>query len=191
MNADDGRKVQRADNEREAVPDIPSLHAPRVPRVTLQGEISEASLLTLLDVLPDALVLVDAAGRITQVNSQVEALFGYTRSELDGLQLEVLLPERFHAAHVLHRERYAVSPRIRPMGAGLELYGRRKDGTEVPVDISLSPLTLGGALYVLAAIRDITERRRLQERERAAREAAEARLALLQLILDKLPASVY
>ena len=191
MNEDDARKVLGADNEREAIPDISSLHAPHVPHVTLQGEISEASLLTLLDVLPDALVLVDAAGRIAQVNSQVEALFGYTRSELDGLQLEVLLPERFHAAHVLHRERYAVSPRIRPMGAGLELYGRRKDGTEVPVDISLSPLTLGGALYVLAAIRDITERRRLQERERAAREAAEARLALLQLILDELPASVY
>ncbi len=191
MNADDGRKAQGADNEREAVPDTPSLHTPPTPRVTLQGEISEASLLTLLDVLPDALVLVDAAGRIEQVNSQAEALFGYPRSELAGLQLEVLLPARFHAVHGLHRERYAASPRIRPMGAGLELYGRRKDGTEVPVDISLSPLTLGGALHVLGAIRDITERRRLQEREHAARAEAEARLALLQLILDALPASVY
>jgi PAS domain S-box-containing protein len=191
MNADDGRESQGVENERQAIPDTPSLHAPRVPHVTLQGEISETSLHTLLEVLPDALVLVDAAGHIAQVNSQVEALFGYPRSELKGLQLEVLLPERFHAAHVLHRERYAASPRTRPMGAGLELYGRRKDGSEVPVDISLSPLTLGGALYVLAAIRDITERRRLQERERAAREEAEARLALLQLILDELPASVY
>jgi PAS domain S-box-containing protein len=191
MNADDVWKTRGADNEREAIPDIPSLHSPRVPRVTLQGEISEVSLLTLLDVLPDPLVLVDAAGRIALVNSQAEALFGYPRSDLEGLQLEVLLPERFHAAHVLHRERYAASPRIRPMGAGLELYGRRKDGTEVPVDISLSPLMLNGALHVLTAIRDITERRRLQERERAAREEAEARLALLQLILDELPASVY
>jgi len=191
MNADDVWKTRGADNEREAIPDIPSLHSPHVPRVTLQGEISEVSLLTLLDVLPDPLVLVDAAGRIALVNSQAEALFGYPRSDLEGLQLEVLLPERFHAAHVLHRERYAASPRIRPMGAGLELYGRRKDGTEVPVDISLSPLMLNGALHVLTAIRDITERRRLQERERAAREEAEARLALLQLILDELPASVY
>ena len=191
MNADDVWKTRGADNEREAIPDIPSLHSPRVPRVTLQGEISEVSLLTLLDVLPDPLVLVDSAGHIALVNSQAEALFGYPRSDLEGLQLEVLLPERFHAAHVLHRERYAASPRIRPMGAGLELYGRRKDGTEVPVDISLSPLTLNGALHVLAAIRDITERRRLQERERAAREEAEARQAGLQLILDELPASVY
>jgi PAS domain S-box-containing protein len=191
MNADDVWKTRGADNEREAIPDTPSLHSPRVPRVTLQGEISEVSLLTLLDVLPDPLVLVDAAGHIALVNSQAEALFGYPRSDLEGLQLEVLLPERFHAAHVLHRERYAASPRIRPMGARLELYGRRKDGTEVPVDISLSPLMLNGALHVLTAIRDITERRRLQERERAAREEAEARLALLQLILDELPASVY
>jgi PAS domain S-box-containing protein len=191
MTADDARKAKGADNEREAIASPRSPHAPRGPRVALQGEISEASLLTLLDVSPDALVLVDAAGRIVLVNSQVEALFGYPSSELEGLQMEVLLPQRFHAAHALHRERYAASPRIRPMGAGLELYGRCKDGAEIPVDISLSPLTLGGTLHVLAAIRDITERRRLQERERAAREAAEARLALLQLILDALPASVY
>jgi len=191
MNEDDGRKEKGADNQREAIPGVRSLHSPRAPRVSLPVEISEASLLTLLDVSPDALVMVDQAGRIELANSQVEALFGYPRSELAGKQLEVLMPERFHTAHVFHRERYAASPRTRPMGAGLELYGRHKDGTEVPVDISLSPLTLGGALHVLGAIRDITELRRLQERERAAREAAEARLALLQLILDELPASVY
>jgi PAS domain S-box-containing protein len=179
------------DNEREVISSRRSLHSPHAPFVHLRGEVNNANLLTLLDVSPDALVMVDQAGRIALVNSQAEALFGYPRSELVGKQLEVLLPDRFHAAHALHREHYATSPRTRPMGVGLELYGRRKDGSEFPVDISLSPLQLNDRLHVLSAIRDITERRRLEERERAAREAAEARLALLQLILDELPASVY
>jgi len=178
MHEDDGRKTKGADHEREAIASPPSLPAPRVPRVPLPGEASWASLLPLLDLAPDALLLVDAAGRIALVNRQAEALFGYARSELEGAQLEVLLPARFHAAHVLHRERYAAAPRLRPMGAGLDLYGRRKDGSEVPVDISLSPFTLLETPYMLAAIRDISERRRLQARERAAREAAEARQCL-------------
>ncbi len=162
-----------ANNEHTVIPETGSRHAPYAPVVHLQGEISIASLLSLLDVSPDALVIVNQAGGIKHVNSQAEALFGYQRSELEGLLLEVLLPERFHATHTAHRERYAASPRTRPMGVGLELYGRRKDGTEVPVDISLSPLQLADTLYVLAAIRDITERRHLEERERAARQEAE------------------
>ena len=162
-----------ANNEQTVIPETGSRHAPYAPVVHLQGEISIANLLSLLDVSPDALVMVNQAGRIKHVNSQAEALFGYQRSELEGLQVEVLLPERFHATHTVHRQRYAASPRTRPMGVGLELYGRRKDGTEVPVDISLSPLQLADTLYVLAAIRDITERRHLEERERAARQEAE------------------
>jgi PAS domain S-box-containing protein len=164
---------------------------PAFPAISLAEEGSLLSLLnSWLDVLPDALVIINQAGKIVVANRQLETLIGYSRQELIGLPLEVLLPERFHAAHVLHREHYAATPRIRPMGAGLELYGRRKDGSEVPVDISLSPLPFNGALYVLGAIRDITERRRLQEREQRARQEAETRLELLQLILDELPTSV-
>jgi len=159
-----------ANNEHKVIPDIGSRHA---PIVQLEGKDSIADLFSLLDISPDALVIVDSAGCIKHVNSQAEALFGYGRSELAGQLLEVLLPERFHAPHVVHRQRYAASPRTRPMGVGLELYGRRKDGTEVPVDISLSPLQLTDTLHVLAAIRDITERRQLEERERALRQEAE------------------
>ncbi len=191
MNEDDQKQEQGADDEREGRALARSLPAKLAPHVSLQGEGSWANLLTLLEVSPDALVLVDSAGRIASVNSQTEALFGYPRSELEGKALEALLPERFRAAHVLHREQYATSPRTRPMGAGLALYGRRKDGTEFPVDISLSPLLFNGTLHVLGAVRDITVRRQLEGREHAAREAAEARLALLQLVLDELPTCVY
>ncbi len=191
MKKDDQMQEQGADDEREGRALAQSLPAKPAPHVSLQGEGSWANLLTLLEVSPDALVLVDSAGRIASVNSQTEALFGYPRSELEGEALEALLPERFRAAHLLHREQYATSPRTRPMGAGLALYGRRKDGSEFPVDISLSPLLFDGSLHVLGAVRDITVRRRLEEREHAAREAAEARLALLQLVLDELPTCVY
>src|SRR5260370_13296265 len=191
MKKDDQMQEQEADDEREGRALAQSLPAKPAPHVSLQGEGSGANILRLLEGSPDALFLVDSAGRIASVNSQTEALFGYPRSELEGAALEALLPERFRAAHLLHREQYATSPRTRPMGAGLALYGRRKDGSEFPVDISLSPLLFDGTLHVLGAVRDITVRRRLEEREHAAREAAEARLALLQLVLDELPTCVY
>jgi PAS domain-containing protein len=99
---------------------LPGLSADSRPR-----EGNWASLLNWLDVSPDALVVVNQTGQITLVNGLVETLFGYSHEELVGQSLEVLLPERFHAIHSLHCERYAASPRTRPMGAGLELYGRR------------------------------------------------------------------
>jgi PAS domain S-box-containing protein len=191
MNQDGQQQEKGADDEREEGFFDQSLPFSERPHVSLQGKGSWVKLLMLLEVSPDALVMVDAAGRIVSMNSQAQTLFGYTYSELEGEALETLLPERFRAAHVLHREQYATSPRTRPMGAGLELYGRRKGGSEFPVDISLSPLLFDGALHVLAAIRDITARSHLEASERAAHETAKAHMALLQLVLDELPTCVY
>ena len=117
----------------------------------------------LLDSLPDAIVLADSAGRIVLANAQAERLFGYNPEELTGQSVEVLVPERYHAAHVGHRAGYATNPRPRAMGAGLELYGLRKDGSEFPVEISLAPLETEKGTLVITAIRDISERRRLEE----------------------------
>src|SRR6266567_2728280 len=127
--------------------------------------ISSANIHPFLDISPDALVIVDRNGNIVLVNGQTEAVFGYARSELLGQPLELLLPQRFHTAHASHRERYFSAPRTRPMGIGLNLVGRRKDGTEFPVEISLNPLLLDGALHALGAVRDVSAQRAV-ERER-------------------------
>ncbi|HLZ59920.1 MAG TPA: PAS domain-containing sensor histidine kinase, partial [Ktedonosporobacter sp.] len=136
------------------------------PHESVPIQISSTRDLTqLLDLSPDPLLIISQAGVIVMVNEQFEAAFGYTRSELLGQSLEVLLPQRFRDIHTLHRDRYFSAPRTRPMGAGLQLFGLRKDGTEFPVDISLKPLVLDSVLHVLGAIRDVTMQR-LAERER-------------------------
>ncbi|MGY1495913.1 SpoIIE family protein phosphatase [Streptomyces sp. QTS52] len=126
----------------------------------------------LLEAAPDAMVIVDGTGIIRLVNAQTEALFGYRRDELLGHPVEILIPGRFRAHHATHRNGYANTRQVRPMGAGLELHGLRKDGTEFPVEISLSPLETADGLLVSAAVRDVSERKAAEERFRALLEAA-------------------
>src|SRR5690349_11219310 len=116
----------------------------------------------LLDTAPDAMVITNARGHIDFVNLQTEKLFGYSRSELIGQPIEVLIPDRFRASHIGHRSKFVNSPTVRPMGTGIQLYGRRKDGSEIAIEVSLSPLATPEGTVVSAAIRDITERHRLE-----------------------------
>ncbi|MBZ5642463.1 MAG: sigma 54-interacting transcriptional regulator [Acidobacteriia bacterium] len=117
----------------------------------------------LFESSPDAIVVTDANGRITSVNGQVDKTFGYNREELIGQPIEILVPERFRQGHPEHRQAYKAHASIRPMGAGLELFGRRKDSSEFPVDIMLSPVETAGGPVVLSVIRDISDRKYAQE----------------------------
>jgi PAS domain S-box-containing protein len=117
----------------------------------------------LFEFSPDAIVVTDSDGRITSVNVQVERTFGYTRQELVGQPVEILVPDRFRTVHPEHQKAYNAHACIRPMGAGLELFGRRKDGSEFPVDIMLSPVETAEGRVVLSVIRDISDRKKAQE----------------------------
>jgi PAS domain S-box-containing protein len=127
----------------------------------LSSELADSDFLrALLDAAPDATVVVNAQGRIVFANLQVERILGYPRSDLLGQPVEVLVPTRYHGTHASHRSRFIGDPRVRPMGSGLELFCVKRDGSEIPIEISLSPVSLGGRTLVSAAIRDITERKR-------------------------------
>ena len=127
----------------------------------------------IFEASPDGIVVVDGDGVIRKANSATEALFGYPRVELVGNRVEVLVPDSLRAGHEAHRRRYAADPRPRPMGIGIELAGRRRDGSEFPVEISLSPLVDGGERLVVATVRDVTQRKRLEDFSSGALRASE------------------
>jgi protein-histidine pros-kinase len=133
----------------------------------------------LLESMPDAILMVDSSGSIVRANRQAERLFGYEQRDLVGEAIELLLPSRFKDGHIAHRREFFRQPRTRAMGLGLELYGLRKSGEEFPVEISLSPLETDRGLFVVSAIRDITERKKiehmLQQKNEELRRAAEAK----------------
>jgi PAS domain S-box-containing protein len=136
----------------------------------------------LLESAPDAMVVVDSRGRIQVVSSRTEQLFGYTRQELLGMSVDELVPNSLRGGHGGHRAKYFNDPRSRPMGQGLELFGRRRDGTEFPVDISLSPMPTDEGLLVIAAVRDITDRKVAEKRLALTQESAERRRLMGRLV---------
>jgi PAS domain S-box-containing protein len=127
----------------------------------LQHKRTEAKFMGLLESAPDAMVITNTEGKITMVNAQTETIFGYNREDILGKEVEILIPQRFHHRHVHHRKDYVNYPKVRAMGHGMELYGKRKDGTEFPVEVSLSPMHLidENEMVVISAIRDITRQK--------------------------------
>ncbi|HEV2174829.1 MAG TPA: PAS domain S-box protein, partial [Nitrospira sp.] len=123
----------------------------------------------LLEAAPDGIGVVDDRGRILVVNEQLCSMFGYEADELVGNSVEMLVPLQLQSDHRRHRARYVASPTRRPMGLGMDLVGLRKDGTEIPVEISLSPVASAARTFTVAVVRDISERRRLQVEQEALR----------------------
>ena len=134
---------------------------------------SEAYFRTILESAPDAMIIIDDRGKIAVVNGQAESMFGYARDEMLGQPVEMLLPERLRERHVENRAAFGRDSRLRPMGAGLDLVARRKDGSEFPVEISLSPVQSAGSNFVSSVIRDVTQRKRMEDEIIAARQEAE------------------
>ena len=171
IHIDVTKRLVEATSERPAFIAVSKKDVTLLKRLQVQQAL-EAPFRDLLDAAPDAMVIVDQNGRIRLVNEQVEKLFGYQREELLGQAIEVLVPERFHGGHPAHRNGYLRDPRSRPMGMNLDLSARRRDGTEFPAEISLSPMSTAEGTLVTAAIRDVSERRKMEAKFRGFLEAA-------------------
>ena len=152
---------------------------------------SEMQFRGLLDAAPDAMIIVDRTGRIVLTNRQATVLLGYDMDEMVGQPIEMLVPDGARGRHVVQRDGFMASPRTRPMGAGLPLAARRKDGSEVPVEISLSPVQTPGGLLVTAAVRDVTERKVTEQRIAALNADLEKRVVELTAVNRELEAFSY
>jgi protein-histidine pros-kinase len=164
-------------------------------KVARDAKLVETRFGALLESTPDATLIVNAMGRIVLANSQAARAFAYDPNELIGQPVEVLLPERFRTSHVGHRSLFSQQPRTRTMGEGLELFGRRRDGYEFPVEISLSPLSTDEGTMVMSAVRDITDRKKAEQKFRGLLESApdamvivarNGRIALVNSQLERL-----
>ena len=138
----------------------PHIHTESASSAADERAISSELLSAVVSLIPDASVVVDEDGVIVSVNQHAEELFGYPLGSLAGIKIETLLPERARSRHRQHRSAFNAQARSRPMGEGLELTGRRRDGSEFPIDISLAPIVSAGEQLVIAAVRDVTEQRR-------------------------------
>lgn len=137
---------------------------------------SEAKFLGLFENAPDSIIILDSRARIVLVNTQTEKMFGYRREELLGKEIEMLVPERFRGQHIGNRNSYYANPHTRPMGMGLDLFVLCKDGSEMPVEISLSPLRLADGLFITSIIRDVTERKKYEDYIKNINQELEARV---------------
>ena len=155
-----------------------------IPLSTSPLRVTSRELIQQMGISPDALVVVDQAGNIVMVNEQAAMLFGYGPEELHGQRLEILLPEHLRKVHIAHREHFFAESRTRTMGAGLQLFGRHKTGTELPVDVSLRPVLLDDVPVVIGAIRDMTEQRRAELERMQQAEQIRLQAELIELSHD-------